>query len=433
MLAMPMSSGKSRVVIDYIQTEDIRTVLILAPKSVIDVWPEQFDKHAEHRTDYLVHQMGYGSVKQRTEDADAFLEAAQKSNQTYIGVINYQAAFREPFRSWALQQRWDLVVLDESHRIKSPGGKQSWFCKRLTERSTARLCLTGTPMPHSPLDIYAQYRFLAPDTFGTRVDAFKLAYCYVGGFSGRQIIGWHNLKDLRRRYKTLAFESSEAELKLLPEQDIVRHCELEPKARQHYGELKKEFITATEQGIVTAGNALVKLLRFQQITSGFFQHQAHPKAPKVIEDISHAKSDLLADILEDFHPDEPLVIFCRFHPEMDRLHTLCQRLKRPTYELSGRINQLKYWQAGLRPILITQVQSGAEGIDLTRARYGICSSLGFSLGDYRQIRRRVNRTTQTRAVTWIHLVCRNTVDQKVYRGFKNQEDVINMVLKEGIE
>lgn len=431
MLAMPMSSGKTRVAIDYIQTEDIRTVLVLCPHHVLDVWPGQFAKHLEYPEDYVITVLDKGTVKKRTQIAQKAAE--QADHRTQIFVINYQAAFRKPFRDWSLNQQWDLVILDESHRIKKAGGKQSFYVKALRDRAERRLALTGTPMPHSPLDLYGQFRFLAPSVFGTRVDAFKLAYCHLGGFSGQQIIGWHNLDDLQRRYHSLAFESSEAELGLPPEQDITRHCILDPKARKHYDELKKDYITQTKKGVITASNAAVKLLRFQQLTGGFLQHREHPKAPLVTEIVGRAKADLLLDVLADLPPREPLVIFCRFTPDLKRVHALCHKSGRTSSELSGHRKELREWQAGKTDVLVAQVQSGNEGIDLTRARYAVCWSLGFSSGDYRQIRRRLCRTTQSHPVTYIHLICRDTVDQQVYRGFTNQLDVIQMIQTEGLQ
>jgi len=52
------------------------------------------------------------------------------------------------------KQRWDLVIADEAHRIKAPSGKASMFFKRLRTKALHRVLLTGTPMPHGPMDIF---------------------------------------------------------------------------------------------------------------------------------------------------------------------------------------------------------------------------------------------------------------------------------------
>ena len=61
----------------------------------------------------------------------------------------------------------DLVIVDESHRIKGNNGNASRLLHRIGRNVEYRLILTGTVMPHSPLDVYAQWRFLDPYAFGS--------------------------------------------------------------------------------------------------------------------------------------------------------------------------------------------------------------------------------------------------------------------------
>jgi SNF2 family DNA or RNA helicase len=107
-----------------------------------------------------------------------------------------------------------------------------------------------------------------------------------------------------------------------------------------------------------------------------------------------------------------------------------KRLKRGSLELSGSANQLAEWQAGAAPILATQIQSGGVGVDLTRARYCVFFSLGFSLGEYLQARKRAHRPGQTRAVTIIHVIASKTVDQDVYTALENREAVVEAILNQ---
>ncbi len=56
-------------------------------------------------------------------------------------------------------------------------------------------------------------------------------------------------------------------------------------------------------------------------------------------------------------------------------------------------------------------------------------SLGYSLGDYLQARKRTDRPGQTRPVKFIHLVAENTKDTEVYRALENREEVVESILK----
>jgi SNF2 family DNA or RNA helicase len=181
-------------------------------------------------------------------------------------------------------------------------------------------------------------------------------------------------------------------------------------------------------GVVTAANAMVKLLRLQQITGGFVKRDGDEEATPV--DQENAKAALLADTLEDLAADEPAVIFCRYHADLDVVHEVGRRLGRKTLELSGRRDELSDWQKGKAPLLAVQISAGGIGVDLTRARYSIYYSLSYSLGEYEQSLSRVHRPGQRRPVTHIHLTARGTVDGRIMKALDRRADVVNSILDE---
>jgi SNF2 family DNA or RNA helicase len=154
-------------------------VLIAAPLRVVQVWWRSSSDTS--RPDGVVAlDEDAGSVAEKQRLAEEKLRLAETRGVPFVAVINYDAVWREPFGSWAERQAWDLVVADESHKLKRPGGKGSLYFKRLRGRARHRLALTGTPMPHSPLDVYAQFRFLDASVFGPSFNAFKQKYAVMG-------------------------------------------------------------------------------------------------------------------------------------------------------------------------------------------------------------------------------------------------------------
>jgi SNF2 family DNA or RNA helicase len=219
----------------------------------------------------------------------------------------------------------------------------------------------------------------------------------------------------------------------LPEAvDVVRPVVLSAYARGLYNTLKKEFVVGLGDGTVTAGNALTRLLRLQQIGSGWARQDRNVETGEEGElvQVDQAKQDVLADLLEDLTDDEPIVVFCRFHHDLEAVHTVASALGRGSLELSGRRNELKEWQSGAAPILAVQTQSGGVGINLVRARYCVFYSLGFSLGEYLQARKRTHRPGQTHNVTYFHLVATKTVDEDVYKALEARQDVVEAVLSQ---
>lgn len=420
MLAMEMGTGKTKVTVDVISNrDDIQRVLVVCPKSVISVWKKEIQKHSTLEIGVL--SLYAESVKAKTEAAKCFLGAYPSKK---VIIINYESVWREPFNEWALKQDWDLVVLDESHRIKSPGGAASRYCARLGQKARNRMCLTGTPMPHSPLDIYAQYRFLDPGIFGTSFTKFRDHYAVMGGYGGYEILGYKNQEEMNQKMFSIGFRASKDILDLPEFVDLERSVQLRKGTREIYNDVEADFYTEVEKNTVTAANALTKLLRLQQITSGFIKTDAGEIIP-----VDDGKEKALGDVLEDIPQGEPVVVFCRFQYDLNIIKKVTKDSGRRYAELSGRKNELEKWQSGEVEIIGVQIQAGGVGVDLTRSCYAIYFSLGFSLGDYEQSRARVHRPGQKRSVKYIHLITQNTVDEKVYEALSERKDVVETILE----
>lgn len=431
-LFMEMGCGKSLVAVALRAEWQAQLTLIICPKSVVqNVWPGEFTKHAQEPV--RVIPLSRGTVAQKQKEAAAAVAQARATGQPVVLVIGYQSAWREPFASWALQQEWDMVVLDESHKIKAPGGKVSMFCAQLGRRAKRRLVLTGTPAPHSPLDVYAQYRFLDPGVFGTSFNAFKQRYAVMGGYGGYQVLGFRHLEELNQKMYSIAFRVRSTDvLDLPPIQHLTRTCKLSAEGARVYRQLAEEMIAEIQASEITATNALTKLLRLQQITSGFVRTDDGRDVQ-----VDTSKQELFADVLEDIVPAEPVVVFARFQHDLDVIRQASEKAGRRYFELSGRMDQVQAWKQAARqagdgpaPVIGVQIQAGGAGIDLTEARYVIYYSKGFSLGDYEQSLARAHRPGQTRHTYVIHLVAEGTVDVKVERALSARRDVVEAVLQE---
>ncbi len=423
MLAMEMGTGKTKVAIDLMDAQDYRRVLIVCPLSVVaGVWPGEFAKHSA--APWTVLPLAHGSVKDKQAQAEA---ALLKSERAAV-VINYESVWREPFGSWARKQPWDLVVMDECHRCKTPGGVASRYCSRLSDRVPQRLALTGTPMPHDPLDIYAQYRALDKNIYGTSFRQFKARYAVMGGWSNTKVVGYQCEEEFNGKFYSIAYRVEAADvLDLPPLLTVTRMCELGPKARKLYRTLERDFIADLEEGRITAVNVLSQLLRLQQMTSGY----AHTEDDRDVE-VDTTKADLLADLLEDMGKEEPVVVFARFKHDLEVVHRVARRLGRPSYEISGARKELSLWNEN-GGVLAVQIQSGGLGIDLTKARYAVYYSLGFSLGDYLQSQARLHRHGQKRPVEIIHLIAKATVDEAIMAALAAREQVIESIMQRGLK
>jgi len=426
-----LGTGKSRVVVDLVcSVPEIRRTLILAPKSVVSVWPRMFNLHGSAPVEVCAPSKGTTAVKAR-EVAEAYDDPCAR----LAVVLNYEAA-REGYggaktpRGMAaelLSRRWDLVVLDESHRVKQPTGKTSRMVARL--QADRRVCLTGTPMPHSPLDIFGQFRFLDPGIYGNSFAAFRSRYAILatfGALAGKQVLGYKNQEELAERMDSITFTArTDDVLDLPPFVDVDREFDLGPDEARAYKQMERDFVAELKSGQVTASNALVKLLRLAQVTSGVLETDEGE-----VERLGESKKKLLLEVLEECGR-EPVAVFCRFHRDLDQVLEAAEALGLKTAELSGRRNDIAStggkWEHG--NVLAVQEQAGGVGVDLTRCRFLVFWSLGYSLGNHEQARGRVRRPGQTRPVTYIYLVARSTVDRRVREALVKKKDVVDYVLE----
>ena len=431
LLAMDMGTGKSKVAIDLICSLQLSPVLILCPKAVIPVWPRQFNIHAS--TPYMIFVGSpTHSITRRAQTAKWFLEQEPKGIK--VIVANYESIDSDStaFENFIDKTHWELVICDEVHRIKSHIGVRSKFLGRAAVNMPRRLGLTGTPLPHSPLDAFGQFRFLDRSIFGSSFVAFRSQYAVMGGFGGYQIFGFKQQTEMARLMSSIMYQVSADEVLDLPDAvHTVFPVELSKSTREIYDQMEADFVCwVKEEVAVSAANALVKLLHLSQITGGFISDD-EKKVQKLWDDTFPEKASALEEILEDLPQDEPVVVFSKFKMDVEIIAQIVEKTKRTCSRLTGDINELQEWQDGKTNILIANIQSGKEGIDLTRSRYAIYYSVGFSLGDYEQSLARVRRPGQkSKTVFYYHIVATKTVDEKVYKALEQKKDVIDHVLSE---
>ena len=441
--ALDMGCGKSKCAIDNINGHGDQMVLIICPKSVIPVWPKQFDLHSADPFNVICLPNTRTPIKKKLPKIKQQLDASILSGKKTAFVINYESFWRDPLGpkqnkygsyvtpGFIMSYKWDVMIMDEAHRIKSPSGKAAWGAKRLGFKIPRKLFLSGTPMPHSPLDIYAQFRALDPSIFGTNFNHFRQKYAIMGGYEMKQVIGWQNEDELHKKFYSIAYRvKKEDVLDLPPVMDEDREFDLCPAARKVYKTLEDEFIVeitkASMGGLkISVTNALTKMLRLSQMTCGITQLDDGR-----VMNLDNGKLDEIKDILTDLPPDEPVVIACRFKQELKNVKNLCGKLGRTCGELSGNTNEVEEWQNGKLNCLAVNIRSGREGIDLTRAAYRIFSSTGLSLGDYNQFRDRFHRPGQTRPVTYYHILAKKSVDTRVRTALRKREKIVESVLSD---
>ena len=98
----------------------IKTVLIVAPTSVCPVWPNDIREYADFRCRIGVL---LGDKEKRLRELDAVKTYPLKALK--IAVINYESIWREGIFEALMDWRPDMIIADESQRIKTHDAQQS--------------------------------------------------------------------------------------------------------------------------------------------------------------------------------------------------------------------------------------------------------------------------------------------------------------------
>lgn len=439
---MEMGTGKTltalAVAARRYRDGEIRRVLVVAPLSVLAVWAREAQAMLDVPVDVRTLT---GPVKKRVELLHTWRREKQDALQ--IAVVNYETTWRSGMFDALAEWDADLVIADESQRIKTPGAKQSKALHRLGDRAPYKMILTGTPITASPLDFWSQYRFLQKGIFQTSYYAFRSHYAVLedvripGRSPFQKVIGYRNKKDLVARAHSIAYRVTKEEALDLPDTiDQTLHVTLEPKATGHYKQLTQEMLTELENGgVVTAPNILTRLLRLQQVTGGFLPDADGGDQVRV----SSAKENELMELLQDRAGLDPwrgkTVVFCRFRAEIAGIREQLEKegisYRELTGDTPGRDREQAVADFQDDPdvmVFLAQIQAAGVGLTLTAADVAVFYSTTFSYADYYQARARLHRVGQKQSVVYVHLVVPGTVDERVAQALAAKREIADDVV-----
>lgn len=440
-----MGTGKTKVMIDLIQNRGFKRVLIVGTKKSCDVWEHEIRIHGIEDVFSVVNLKGLPTSKKVSvlKTIPKVRTVDKHKDTCYVFIINYDSVWLKGVDDFLLRKSLgiDCIICDESHRIKSPGSKCSRYLTKLGSRVPHRYILTGTPLAETPLDAYAQYRFLDPRIFGTNYGAFKEKYENIDAHMTARVgfpirdkkVPFINLDDLHDKMYSCAFYV-ESSVELPKVTDIKYPFRMPKKSQRLYKEVLDEGLVELNGKVMETSNALSLLLRLQQLTSGYLPAEDEDGNKKVIN-LDSKRRDTLKELLEDFPEGEPVVVFATYKKDLKNIRLVCKELGIGYSEVSGSKDTLDDWVKGKTQIIGVQYSSGSESIDLTRARYCIYYSLTRRLSLYEQSRKRIHRPGQTRPVYYYHFIAEMdkgvSIDQKMYEALEQKKDIVKYVMRFG--
>ena len=415
------------------QAGKINRVLVIAPTSVVSVWPKELEDFADFPFTARTLLGDKAKRLKAVSDLERYPYPCLK-----VAVINYESTWRDGVYEALSDYDADMIICDESQRIKTHDSKQSKAIHKLGDKARYKLILSGTPVQNNAIDIWSQYRFLDSTVFGEQFYAFKGHYCVMGGFNNKQIVRYRDLDDLVEKEHSIAFRITKEEAVDLPEQTFeTRNIEMNRKERQLYDALRRDSYAALDNGgEISATTVLTRLLRLQQLTGGFLVEDGGAE-PQLV---STAKLDALQDIIEDYVIDggKKLVVFARFIAEVQAIMNLAKKIlsaDKKAVAIYGAVKKedrggiVKQFQEDEKTVLfVGQIDTAGTGITLTAASTCVYYSKTYNYAAYEQSLSRIHRIGQRNACTYIDLVVTDSVDEKIANALRRKEDLATRIV-----
>lgn len=338
-----------------------------------------------------------------------------------------------------------LLVADESQRIKNPKAQRTKALLKLAALAPYRRILTGTPVANSPFDLYTQIQFIDPIfwqshgigsywAFRTRYGVFKQAF---GVFNGarrqyNQLLGYQNMDELQAIIAKISSRVLKSEvLDLPPVVETRRTFALARQQREIYDSLRDTYVVELRAGILTAPMTLVRLLRLQQITSGFVVPDATLDTFNCGIDRldSNPRLDLLREILEDV--SESCIIWAKYD---ETVNTIMTMLGDKAVQLDGQVSaeerteSLRLFNEGKKQFIVSKAAVGGVGLNMTIASTMIFVERGYSSMEYQQAVARANRYGQSKSLQVINLCAIGTVDEKITEALERKQELMDQLL-----
>jgi SNF2 family DNA or RNA helicase len=417
-LADDMGVGKTAQVLALLETRrELRAEgkidapsLVVVPKSLIFNWKQEVERFTPQ-----IRVLDYTGIGRNKDDLSGYDLVL-----TTYGTLRRDALhFKD--------QVFDYVILDEAQAVKNARTESAKAVRLL--RGNYRLALSGTPVENHLGELWSLLDFLNPGMLGA-AGVFQLSGGAMRNPSddARKMLA-HALRPflLRRTKEQVATE-------LPPKIEQTIYCEMEPRQRTLYNELREHYRKSLLPKINTDGIAKSKIQVLEALLR-LRQAACHPGLidRKRAQDPS-AKLDVLIDqlraVLEEGHK---ALVFSQFTSLLGILRAALEKdgieyeyLDGKTVDRQARVE--RFQNDPECPLFLISLKAGGVGLNLTAADYVFILDPWWNPAVEAQAVDRTHRIGQLRQVFAYRLITRDTVEEKVLELQQSKRGLADAIL-----
>lgn len=383
------------------------TLLVVAPKSMIAEWRQEFGRFTGDLYKVLVAE------GDRRAKAQAFFSGAD------VVVVNYETLLTLGDELVRLACRTRLALaIDESFNVKNPEASRSQAAARVREWCTHAFVLCGTPAPNSAADIVAQFDLV---DFGHTFTGLKLD-------NDRTVAAGQVRDRLDRRGLYVRNVKSVVLPDLPPKSFTEVEVDLAPQQRAAYDAALNDLILDLQR--VDDETYARQIQSFLERRAALLRICADPAPLIPGYDELPAKIVALDDLLGHLvgELDEKVVVWSFYRSSLDRI--AARYAEMGLVRIDGSISDPAERRQAVRrfqedpavSIFLGNPAAAGAGLTLHSARYAVYESLSNQAAHYVQSLDRIHRRGQDRDVRYVTLIARGTVEEVEYARLRQKAD-----------
>ena len=394
-----------------------RRILILVPPGLVQQWREELERKFALPSEVLT--------------AAGIPDHAPGGDPPVL-IASLASARRPPLREALTAAKWDLLIVDEAHRVKNPRSASGRAVRAISARHL--LLLTATPVENRLEDLFQLASLVSPGLLGNQRE-FRSRHGSNGGEP-------RNLAVLRSAMRDVMVRHRRSEVALMLPRRLARTIPVKagPDETGLYQAVSERV---RREGREASPSRAMSLLALQRL-AGSSPAVMEPILTKVgWSDLAERATRLgpttkalaLIETLRRHEArSEKVVVFTAFRQTLDYLARLASDGGLRAVIYHGGLSRRAKEQAiadfrGDAPILLTTEAAG-EGRNLQFCHVMVNFDLPWNPMQIEQRLGRIHRIGQTSDVLLINLVARGTVEERILELLEAKINLFELVVGE---
>jgi len=373
--------------------------LVIVPRSVLHNWQAEAQKFVPDFEVYIHHGTD------RTTNPDNWPEAD-------LCITTYSTMRNDIYE--LKKKQFDYAILDESHTVRNPASKTFKALKLINARN--RLCMSGTPVQNTTMDLWTQFQYLNPGLLGSQKQ-FKEKWVKPveekNDKTAEEML--HKMVSpfiLRRTKQQVATD-------LPPLTSTLIECPMDRAQEVIYEKYRQVYYQMINKSLDTKG---LRESRFA-VLEGLTRLRQICCSPRLIagEKGNSAKLTRFAELAEELISEgHRALVFSQFVGFLKLLEKEVQDrgwkyeyLDGQTRDRQKRVD--RFQSDSTKDLFLISLKAGGEGLNLTAADYVFIMDPWWNPAAERQAMDRTHRIGQKNNVFVYRFVSPGTVEEKILR------------------